>query len=237
MVVKISPLREVFRINPGEVNMGTNWNELVDSATMRSEIYGLLSTVFREEPNEVLIRELREPEMSSILVDEKVDLGANFYNEDESIVKEALAIEFARLFIGPESHISAHESVFRDTDTGRGGLWGTLTVEVKSFIEATGLNYDEDFRGIPDHISVELEFMHKLALWEKELYQQKKMEDAKNCQNIQQMFLQQHLLCWANKFFEEVMTRAELPFYKAMAEFAWDYMEFEQDRIKIKKVA
>ncbi len=120
--------------------MGTNWKEeLADSAAMRSEIYGLLSTVFREEPNEALIRKLREPQISSMLADEQVDLGAKFYNDTESSVKEELAIEFARLFIGPESHISAHESVFLDLDTGRGGLWGTLTVEVKSFIEATGL--------------------------------------------------------------------------------------------------
>ncbi len=41
--------------------MGTNWKELADSAKSRSEIYGLLTRVFREEPTEAFIKELRGP--------------------------------------------------------------------------------------------------------------------------------------------------------------------------------
>jgi TorA maturation chaperone TorD len=208
--------------------MATNWKELADSAALRSEIYGLLSTVFREEPNEALIRELRGPRLSSIFSDVHVDLGTKFYNDPVSMVKEELAIEFARLFIGPGSHISAHESIFCEADSGQGGLWGKKTVEVKAFIEATGLDYDAGFNGIPDHVSVELEFMHKLTDWEAKKWREEDLDSAEYCLDVQRMFLEQHLLCWVPQFCDAVMSKAEIPFYRAMSELASDYMEFEQ---------
>lgn len=217
--------------------MGTNWNEMADGSQLRSEIYGLLSTVFREEPNGALIRELRTPRLSSILDNVKVDLGARFYNDPESVIKEELAIEFAHLFLGPETHISAHESIFCEADNGQGGLWGKKTVAVKAFIEATGLDYDAGFKGIPDHVSVELEFMHKLTEWEAKKWRDEDLDSAEYCLDVQRMFLEQHLLCWVPQFCDLVISRAEMPFYRAMSELAWDYMEFEQNQMKIDNAA
>ena len=211
--------------------MGTDWKELADSAKSRSEIYGLLTAVFREEPTEAFVKELRGPRLSGAFSEMDVELGEKFYNEPVPEVQEALVLEFTRLFIGPGGHISAHESIFAEVDGSSGGLWGTKTVEVKKFIETTGLDYEPEFTGLPDHISVELEFMQKLTAWEAAKWIQEDRKSAEYCLSVQRMFLERHLFCWLPQFCDAVMVQAELPFYRAMAELAKNYMEFERQSI------
>ena len=211
--------------------MGTNWKESAEIAKFRSNIYGLLATIFRKEPTEALIKELRDPRLAGVFQELGVDLGEVLKDIPEHEVVESLSIEFTRLFIGPKDHISAHESIFTQLDGGMSALWGTTTVAVKSFIETTGLDYRQEFTGIPDHISVELEFMHKLALWEAEKWEQKDSMSAEYCQSIQRMFLEQHLSCWLPNFCAEVVNKTSLPFYRNMAELTQNFMQFEQQSI------
>lgn len=211
--------------------MGTDWKELADSAKSRSEVYGLLATIFREEPTGALIKELRGSRLSGVFSEMEVELGDKFYNDPESEVVEELLLEFTRLFIGPEHHISAHESVFTQMDGSAGGLWGARTVEVKKFIETTGLDYGTGFNGIPDHVSVELEFMQKLTEWEADKWMQEDSKSAEYCLSVQRMFLEQHLLCWIPQLCDEIMAQAKLPFYREMADLTMSYMEFERQSI------
>jgi len=211
--------------------MGIVGIKSAESARFRSNIYGLLATVFRQEPSEALITELRDPRLSGVISDLGVDLGEVFYSTPENELRETLGLEFTRLFVGPDSHISAHESVFAEMDSGIGGLWGARTVEVKNFIETTGLDYNPEFTGVPDHISVELEFMQRLTEWEADKWNQDDRENAEYCQSIQRMFLEQHLLPWAPQFCDVVIAQAEIPFYRAMSELAKNYLEVEQQSI------
>ena len=208
--------------------MGTDWNEQAESAKFRSDIYGLLATVFRQEPSEDLIRELRDPRFSGVFSDLGVDLGEAFYTTPETELIEILGLEFTRLFIGPSDHISAHESIFAEMDNGVSALWGETTVAVKNFIETTGLDYKPEFSGVPDHVSVELEFMQKLSDWEADKWRQNDRKNAEFCQTVQRMFLEQHLLSWLPECCDVVMAQAEIRFYVVMAELTRNYLEFER---------
>lgn len=211
--------------------MGADWKGLADSAKSRSEIYGLLTTVFREEATRAFIKELRGPRLSGVFSEMEVELGEKFYSDPETELEEELALEFARLFIGPGPHISPHESIFTEVDGDTRSLWGKTTVEVKNFIETTGLDYDPEFTGVPDHVSVELEFMQKLSEWEADKWMQEDRKNAEYCLSVQRMFLEQHLSRWLSKFCDVIMAQAEMPFYRAMAELTKHYMEFEQQGI------
>lgn len=211
--------------------MGTDGKEQAENARFRSDIYGLLAAIFRQEPGPDLVRELRDPRLSGVFSDLGVDLGEEFYSAPETGLMELLAQEFTRLFVGPSSHISAHESVFTEVDNGISELWGKSTVAVKNFIETTGLDYKPEFNGVPDHVSVELEFMQKLTAWEADKWQQNDRQNAEFCASVQRMFLQQHLLTWLPNFCEVVMAQAENPFYRAMSELMKNYLEFEQQGI------
>ncbi|MCU7846120.1 MAG: molecular chaperone TorD family protein [Candidatus Thiodiazotropha sp. (ex Monitilora ramsayi)] len=210
--------------------METDWKKLADIARSRATIYGLLTAVFREVPTEALIEELRGPRFSGALSEMGMDLGDDFYVAPTSTIVDQMTVEFTRLFIGPGQHISAHESIFVDLDGGRGGLWGPKTVEVKKFIETTGLEYATQYTGLPDHVSVELEFMQRLASLEAEKWGRGDRQGAEYCLSVQRLFLEQHLLSWLPVFCDQVILQAELPFYLAMAELTKDYMTFERQR-------
>ena len=217
--------------------MGTDWKELAESAKFRSHIYGLLAAVFRREPNLALIRELRAPPLWGVFSDLEVDLGEVFITTPETQLVEILALEFTRLFIGPNNHISAHESIFAETDHGIGSLWGARTVAVKNFIETTGLDYDSEFTGVPDHASVELEFMQRMTAWEADKWQQQDRENAEYCLKVQRMFLDQHLLAWLPQFCDEVIKQADIRFYAGVAELTKNFLDFEQDSITTEAAA
>jgi len=211
--------------------MVTDCKELAENAKFRSNIYALLATVFCEEPSVALIRELRDPQLMGVFSDLGIDLGEAFYNSPETELMETLGLEFTDLFIGPGSHISAHESIFAEMDHGMGGLWGITTVAVKKFIETTGLDYKPEFTGVPDHVSVELEFMQKLTEWEADKWNQNDRENAEYCLTVQRMFLQQHLLIWIPQFCDVVIAQAQRPFYRTLSELTKSYLEFEQQNI------
>ena len=217
--------------------MGTDCKELAESANYRSNVYGLLAAVFRQEPGVALIRKLRAPPLWGVFSDLGVDLGELFFTTPESQLVEILAQEFTRLFIGPSSHISAHESIFADMDNGVSALWGESTVAVKSFIETTGLDYNPEFNGVPDHVSVELEFMQRMTEWEADKWRQQDRENAEYCLEVQRMFLDQHLSIWLPQFCDVVIKQADIRFYAGVAELNKNFLEFEQDSFKTEAAA
>jgi len=217
--------------------METDWKIAADNARSRSSIYGLIAAIFREEPGEALIRELKASRLSEVFSSLGVNLGEEFYNSPEAELADTLGLEFTRLFIGPSNHISAHESVFAELDSGMGGLWGATTVKVKNFIETAGLDYKAEFTGVPDHVSVEFEFMQKLTASEADKWDQQDQQGAEFCQTVQRKFIEEHLVTWIPQFCDAVVTKAEMPFYRAMSELMKNYLEIEQQGIAAETAA
>lgn len=205
--------------------------KMSDTAVARSQVYGLLTTVFRAEPTAAFIGDLKGPQFTGAFSSLGVDLGGRFHSAPEEVILEELALEFTRLFLGPGEHISAHESIHVEIDGDVGGLWGARTVEVKKFIETTGLAYESEFTGLPDHISVELEFMRKLAEWEAAKWRDDDSESAKYCLKVQKKFMEEHLLKWASKFCGDVMEKATVPYYREMAKVTKDFLEYDHEVI------
>ncbi len=211
--------------------MGTTRRQMNETALARSQVYGLLATLFRAEPEEAFLKELQGPGLSGVFSELGLDLGEDLQEKPVEESVEELAVEYTRLFLGPGPHISAHESVFIEVDGGAGGLWGKKTVEVKKFIETAGLTYDTEFHGIPDHVSVELEFLQKLAEWEAGKWAEDDTENAIFCLGVEKRFIEEHLGRWVPELCDKVVAQAELPFYKEIARFTKDFIRFEEELI------
>jgi TorA maturation chaperone TorD len=144
-----------------------------------------------------------------------------------------LAVEYARLFVGPGKHISPHESVHHEREDGDWGrLWGAATVEVKAFIEVTGLGYDDSYKGMPDHISAELELMEKLTENESQAWSGDDEEGARQCVDVERRFIEEHLIHWVPTFCDKVIEAAELSFYRELAALTKRFIELEQEEVK-----
>jgi len=206
---------------------------MTDTVVQRSNIYGLLALIYRAEATEQLIKYIKDPGLLSVLSGMGAGLGDDFLKRADDGLKEDLAVEYTRLFLGPGRHISPHESVHHERDDGDwGGFWGRSTVEVKKFIEAAGLEYHSGYSGLPDHISVEFEFMQQAVKREARARAEKDNQGALYCMSMEKKFIEEHLIRWVPIFCDKVIAEAELSFYREMARVTKYFMEFEHEEMK-----
>jgi len=201
-------------------------------ANFRSTIYGLLAAIYRQEVSSDLLQQIKDPQFLGVLTQLGIELNNGFFKKPDQELLDALAVEYARLFLGPGKHISPHESVHHKKEgTQSGQLWGESTAEVKKIIESSGLEYKTEYTGLPDHISVELEFMQQVVMREEQAWQDDDKETALLCQKNEKKFVDEHLFRWIPDFCEKVIEAAESPFYQEMARLTRSFMEFEKDEL------
>jgi TorA maturation chaperone TorD len=199
----------------------------------RSNIYGFLAAVYRQELTSELYQQMKDNEFQEVLSSLGVKLNNGFFQNSEQELLENLAVEYTRLFVGPGKHISPHESVQHKKEGVQSGqLWGELTTEVKKIIESSGLEYTSEYTGMPDHISVELEFMQQVVRREAQAWGTDDDETARLCLKNEKKFIEEHLCGWIPKFCEKVIKTAESPFYREMARLTRSFIEFEKKELK-----
>ncbi|MBI4654646.1 MAG: molecular chaperone TorD family protein [Nitrospirae bacterium] len=202
---------------------------MADTATQRSNIYALLATIYYKEVDPAFLKQIKNPGFLGVLSDMVFQLKDDILQKPEDKIIEDLAVEYTRLFLGPGKHISPHESIHHERSDGDWGrFWGKDTVLVKKFIETAGLEYRSEFTGMPDHISVELEFMHKAAEQEAQAWKENNSDGALYCLKMQKKFVDEHLIKWIPKFCDKVISQAELSFYREMAKLTKGFVEFEK---------
>lgn len=208
---------------------------MAEIAKHRSNIYALLAAIYHKEVTPALLKQIKEPQFLEVLSELGAKLEDDVLKGSEDKLIEDLAVEYTRLFLGPGKHISPHESVHHERDDGDWGrLWGKSTVEVKKFIEASGLEYKSEYSGLPDHISVELEFMQKVTEREAQAWEGKDKDGAIYCLKIEKKFMDDHLKKWIPIFCDKIIAETESSFYKGMAKLTKKFIEFESEEIKSK---
>lgn len=210
----------------GNPRVGPEKNGAAGAAHARSHLYALLATIFRGEPKAELLRRLRDPALSRSLAEAGIDLGDEFDGRAEAELIEDLAVEYARLFLGPGPHIAPYASVYLGAEGA--GLWGPATVWVKRFIRDAGFEYSDGYRDLPDHISVELEFMGEMTAREASALENRDPDEAKRIREIETEFLADHLAIWAPLFCEKTASAAEGKFFGGMARLTAEFIHAEQ---------
>ena len=205
--------------------------EKAEGARIRSNIYGFLSSLFREEISAERLSQIKGPDIKKVLSEMGIQYEI-FSQKDQDQLLEDLAVEYTRLFLGPDKHISPHEAVHHQRDDGDWGVhWGGSTVDVKKFIETTGLEYKQEYSGMPDHISVELDFMKEAAGREAQAIEEKDWEGALYCQKMEKKFICDHLIKWIPTFCDKIISQAELSFYGDLADVTKDFITLELEEI------
>lgn len=206
------------------------YNELVHSAQLRSSVYGILSLIYRQEVTEDLIEKIRDPSFLETLSELGLELDNEFKRKPKNELLLDLQTTYTKLFLGPGKHILACESAHRKDDTG--SFWGEATPRVKRFIEATGLEFKKGYGGIPDHISIELEFMQRLTQKESLAWKKKDHDLAVRCLEVERSFMNEHLSEWVPEFCHKVTEESENSFYKQMAKLTEKFIRFDKEEIR-----
>ncbi len=95
---------------------------------------------------------------------------------------------------------------------------GDSTMEVIRVYEEQGLVMDRDFKNLPDHITVELEFIYYLIFKEIEALERSDMHGAYEFIKEQKFFLDRFLKSWIGPFCDKMKEGAMSEFYRSLAD-------------------
>jgi len=193
-------------------------------ATSRGNLYRLLATVFAAEPSAAFSESLRSPKVRPDLESLEIDFAQppwTLASPEERT--EALAVEYASLFLVPGRMVAPFESVQR----GEGRYWGDGTVAVKQFYETYGYQLSEPATMPPDHLSTELEFLGHLVREEANAARREDRDAVRDLRRIQRQFLTEHLVVWIAPFAERVSEAAEYGYYREFAALTRGFVESE----------
>lgn len=184
--------------------------------SIRAEIYKLLAGCYHP-PDEALSGKI-------MILDEKMELICPRARQDidwndAEILKtnhtEVLKVEYARLFVGPYTvPAPPYGSVYLETERR---MMGDSTMDVVNRYREAGLEMAKDFKEAPDHITVELEFMHYLISRTIAVFTKNEPDALKTLFDQQLSFLKYHLCAWVHEFTMNTAQHAQLKFYQNLA--------------------
>lgn len=209
---------------------------LPDLAELRQVAYRFLAELFLYPRGDRLrgavefAREMRQP-------DDPLRAFA-FYGRWEPVLGALEALrpegvrplqgEYLGLFtLGAEDACFPHESSY----IGREGLdTGRVTAEVQRAYTSAGLTLDTQGE-LPDHLSVELDFMSFLCGMEAPAWGRDPSGEAADWLDRENRFLRDHLLRWLPIFADRVKGKAPDSFYRRLADATYAFAAHDADLI------
>ena len=193
--------------------------QLVDYEQARSNCYKLLAACFYQPQKEAFIQEEFFKNLAMVLKDIAPEAAAHVPAMEKAFLNysnEDLLIDYAKLFVGPNELIAPpYGSVYMDD--GRRTM-GDSTLEAIKIYKDEGLAIDENFKELPDHIAVELEFMYYLIFKETEALEKSETDKALDFIKTQELFLDKFLARWVKPFCDKIKAGTDNEFYNSLAD-------------------
>jgi putative dimethyl sulfoxide reductase chaperone len=186
-------------------------------ATAREDLCRFLSACYYEPAPEFAEERLFDSMLAAAqqldpeLAEQARRLGEAFAAED----LQTLLVDYTRLFLGPvDPRARPYGSSWLG---GEGALMEDSTLAVLDLYREGGFEIDEDFRDLPDHVAVELEFLYVLNFRQNQARGLGDTGARAECEQLQQRFLADHLARWIGPFSAAVRAGAETAFYRELA--------------------
>jgi TorA maturation chaperone TorD len=196
-----------------------NTTELATHTKTKEDCFRLLSACFYEPQKKLFLEENLFGNLTEGLrrVSPRAsDFSAAMEKSIHNYTAEELSVEYSKLFVGPfELLAPPYGSVY--LDEGR-RVMGDSTMKVIETYQEEGLSKNDDFKDLPDHIAVEMEFVSYLIYKEREAAQRADIDTARQYVKKQEYFLDTYLRPWVPLFCEKIKERTENSFYSALAD-------------------
>ena len=150
-------------------------------------------------------------------------LGAAFVAQD----LQTLLVDYTRLFIGPSQPVAMPYASFWLTDDQ--SMRHAATQAVLELYAQGGFDVSDDFRELPDHVAVELEFLYLLIFSQNQAQLGGKAEELLASNALHRRFAAEHLTTWIGAFADAVRVGAETEFYRELAGFTERFVRMEAD--------
>ena len=138
---------------------------------------------------------------------------------------EELSVEYPKLFVGPfELKAPPYGSVYLD---GGRRTMGDSTMEVLEMYKEAGIAIGDDFKELPDHVAVELEFMYFLSFYEHRSIECSEMENAYQYLKKQFTFSMNFLGNWVSPFCNKIMQNTDNKFYQSLSALVDTFITYD----------
>jgi len=202
-------------------------------ADFRSKVYGILALAFS------LPQENATNLYKSILDAQEIIRTNASVSQPEvdspSLSNVDLKKEYLRLFVGP-GHVkcSPYESIYRQDRPilAKGLVMGPSTADVRRRYAEADLILAKNFNDLPDHIAVEMEFMHFLCAEELRALEDGNSQESTKRREMQQEFLREHLEPWVDRFAECVLRSTRSSFHKSAANLLKTFVKSESEHFQ-----
>lgn len=188
----------------------------IDETTMaRSELYGLLADAL-EFPSEEFHKQVQSGVFGGRLAGLVSALPYALEAELDALVCDDAYVDFQAEYIR-----LFDVGVVRPPCPLYGGEWGgarkSSMEEALRFYRFFGLGMQQDLRELPDHVTVEMEFLQIMAFTEG--MARARGKDAAPFVRAQRDFLQRHPARWWPMLRRKIPTQSPSPFYDALTRF------------------
>lgn len=226
-------------------------HEALALAQARSQVYHFLARFFTHAPDEEFVRNVLSEEtrasLAEMFPEEAVaelrtvagdGRGGPPCQPSQTISLLDLVVDYTGLFDAPAGqYLAPYESVYRADSRGEQGqplalVYGPSTVAVRRLYAEAGAEIAPEFRDLPDHVGMELEFMAFLCEREAEAWGGGLEEDAATWQDWQRRFLEEHLGVWIDALCEKMQRLARTGFFRAAASLTAAYVAQERAILK-----
>ncbi|HHP0481520.1 TPA: TorD/DmsD family molecular chaperone [Vibrio campbellii] len=181
--------------------------------TLRTEIYLVLSALFRSAPSEEMIEFLTSLEVEPLeSAMQKAWIALQQAAKDSN--REALEDEYQDLFIG----IGRGEVMPFGSWHMTGAMMEKPLAEIRHDLELLGFERDENVKEPEDHIAALCEVMSMLTGEEEDL---------------QQAVFNKHIAPWFNSFTQQLENAESASFYKPAAQLCEAFLTLEQVRFSV----
>ncbi|MCQ9205927.1 MAG: molecular chaperone TorD family protein [Omnitrophica bacterium] len=143
---------------------------------------------------------------------------------------KSLTVDFSMLFVGPFKLLAPpYGSIYLDSGNE---VMGNSTISVRKLYEQEYLKIG--LKEMPDHIAIELEFMHYLAVKEANADNGNLKDEVLNYRKKQLLFLSEHLGSWIDEFSVRVDKNAQTQFYKTLAKVSRAFIHDDLQSLRLK---
>lgn len=198
-----------------------------DRGTARQDLCRFLAACYYEPGPEFAEEKLFDSMLQAAgRVDPALAADARRLGEQYSAAEpQGLLLDYARLFLGPTNVLAKpYGSAWLEAD---GGLMQDSTTAVVALYEEGGFDIADDFRELPDHIAVELEFLYLLLFRENEARRNADAQALEAASALRRRFLAEHLGRWVGRFAAAVASGAQSSFYRELAELTERFVTME----------
>lgn len=213
------------------------------STEERADLYRWFSSLFAREldaeawkshVNEDFVAALDEQARELGLEEDASALRGYLLAHREDDVDEAvlaLAVDYARLFIGPgPGEAPPYESIYTSPN---GRLYADAYAGVQDVLQREKIGVAEDFHAPVDHAAVELSIMAHLLDGGEASEPSTGAHGSESARD----FFDQHIMNWFPDWTAHIDARAETDFYRGVTRFMMAFLRGESQRLESESVS